>query len=407
MELNNEISNEQEELKAFRKTLLSFWQYEEFAIREHYQPRYDKWMSLSDHQKALLPNDYLYNLDQIKSKIHSNAEFYKDAVLSTAETLGFDLNYLNDWEMPSTSDMNKTCSILVQVYREFSAACQEERNILLSRIQALLNDIGQTDDKLTILVPGVGIGRLIVDLCILAGSTATVISNEYSLHMLTLSMFLLNGNLDVNQYTIYPFIHSFSHWDMKSNQLKGYSIPDIDISSQNQSRGGLNMEMRMGSFADCFGPNVGIQESSQYTVTPDMRLKRAEVESSIDIVITNFFIDTGFNILDYMETITHALKPGGHWVNFGPLLYHFENDANQETVYETNPYTNNREIAKPNTPLKGLELATMEILDIATTKLNYKIKLLEQGIPSGYGKSESLIHIPGYLCNYWVIQLQE
>lgn len=29
------------------------------------------------------------------------------------------------------------------------------------------------------------------------------------------------------------------------------------------------------------------------------------------------------NILQYIQLIARLLKVGGHWVNFGPLLYHF------------------------------------------------------------------------------------
>ena len=39
------------------------------------------------------------------------------------------------------------------------------------------------------------------------------------------------------------------------------------------------------------------------------------------MVITLFFIDTARNILTYFETIRHVLKPGGKWINVGPLVY--------------------------------------------------------------------------------------
>jgi carnosine N-methyltransferase len=29
-------------------------------------------------------------------------------------------------------------------------------------------------------------------------------------------------------------------------------------------------------------------------------------------------------VLDYISTIATCLKPGGVWINLGPLLYHFE-----------------------------------------------------------------------------------
>lgn len=42
-----------------------------------------------------------------------------------------------------------------------------------------------------------------------------------------------------------------------------------------------------------------------------------------DCVATCFFIDTANNIIEYIEVIWEILKPGGVWVNLGPLLYHY------------------------------------------------------------------------------------
>jgi carnosine N-methyltransferase len=42
-----------------------------------------------------------------------------------------------------------------------------------------------------------------------------------------------------------------------------------------------------------------------------------------DAVVTCFFIDTAHNVLEYLRIISHCLKPGGKWINLGPLLYHY------------------------------------------------------------------------------------
>lgn len=42
-------------------------------------------------------------------------------------------------------------------------------------------------------------------------------------------------------------------------------------------------------------------------------------KEQFDCVATCYFIDTATNVLDYMECIQHVLKPGGLWVNLGPL----------------------------------------------------------------------------------------
>lgn len=44
--------------------------------------------------------------------------------------------------------------------------------------------------------------------------------------------------------------------------------------------------------------------------------------SRFDLVVTCFFIDTAENVLDYIDIIYHVLRPGGLWINVGPLHYH-------------------------------------------------------------------------------------
>ena len=50
----------------------------------------------------------------------------------------------------------------------------------------------------------------------------------------------------------------------------------------------------------------------------------SQQKDSWDAVLTCFFIDTAKNVLDYISAISTCLKPGGVWINLGPLLYHFE-----------------------------------------------------------------------------------
>lgn len=50
-----------------------------------------------------------------------------------------------------------------------------------------------------------------------------------------------------------------------------------------------------------------------------------------DAVVTSFFLDTAPNVIEYMEVIFNILKPGGVWINFGPLLYHWQQADSQDT----------------------------------------------------------------------------
>ena len=41
-------------------------------------------------------------------------------------------------------------------------------------------------------------------------------------------------------------------------------------------------------------------------------------------VVTVFFLDTAANVCAYVDLIYKILRPGAAWINFGPLLYHYD-----------------------------------------------------------------------------------
>lgn len=49
--------------------------------------------------------------------------------------------------------------------------------------------------------------------------------------------------------------------------------------------------------------------------------------NSWDGILTCFFIDTAAVVLQYIDLFFDILKPGGVWVNIGPLLYHWVSSA--------------------------------------------------------------------------------
>nr|CAG8533836.1 8517_t:CDS:2 [Entrophospora candida] len=51
-----------------------------------------------------------------------------------------------------------------------------------------------------------------------------------------------------------------------------------------------------------------------------------------DCIVTSFFIDTAKNIIEYIELFHRILKPGGLWINIGPLLYHYENTPGEMSI---------------------------------------------------------------------------
>lgn len=53
---------------------------------------------------------------------------------------------------------------------------------------------------------------------------------------------------------------------------------------------------------------------------------------SWDCVATCFFIDCAPNVVQFIETIYRILKPGGLWINLGPLLYHYSDMKSEKSI---------------------------------------------------------------------------
>lgn len=148
-----------------------------------------------------------------------------------------------------------------------------------------------------VLVPGAGLGRLCLDLC---AAGFSVVGNEFSYYMLLLSSFVLNHSREAEEFVVHPWVHGCHNHRSEADQLRPAVVPDVlpaDLAQNGE------LCMAAGDFAEVFG--------------------RAEEEGAFEAVATSFFLDTAPNVVRYLEVIYHVLKPGGVWVNVGPLLYHW------------------------------------------------------------------------------------
>ena len=116
-------------------------------------------------------------------------------------------------------------------------------------------------------------------------------ANEWSSFVNVAYHFLETINLP-QSVSIYPFIESWSHLKTKDEMRRRISFPDVSFNSS-------QVLLVEGDFSRAF----------------------TAMSSSFDAIVTLFFIDTARNLMNYFETISQLLKPGGLWINFGPLLY--------------------------------------------------------------------------------------
>ena len=99
-----------------------------------------------------------------------------------------------------------------------------------------------------------------------------------------------------------------------------------------------------------------------------------------DAVVTCFFIDTAPVVMEYIDCIHHMLKPGGVWINLGPLLYHWVADveANHDDRYN-----------------QSIELSYEEIKHVIETfGFQYELESFQQDV--GYTRCSSSMMSTNY-----------
>ncbi|XP_067653947.1 carnosine N-methyltransferase-like isoform X1 [Haliotis asinina] len=267
---------------------------------------------LPDHHKALIP-DFRAKLDLIRTSIDHNYEIIK-LILQDAEYMFENKNHglENGGENikqvpPTTFDMDKVISTLKQFVRDWSEDGRMERDACYKPVTQEITrrfPASQWDPATVyILVPGAGLGRLAFEIANLGYSCQ---GNEWSLFMLFASNFVLNKCKHVNSFTMYPWVHQWSNNKLKADQTRPITFPDIETTSIPPT---VSFSMAAGDFLEVY-------------TEPD----------SWDCVASVFFIDTAHNIIAYIETIYKIIKPGGCWINLGPLLYHYADMANESSI---------------------------------------------------------------------------
>ncbi|KAL1800925.1 hypothetical protein ACET3X_001267 [Alternaria dauci] len=214
----------------------------------------------------------------------------------------------------SQGDVDKARSCINQFWREWSQAGHVERAKCFDPVVAAMEqefesrsstmpDADRANFK--VLVPGVGLGRLVFDICCAGFS---VEGNEISYHMLMASALVLNDVKGTGQFKIAPWALNSSNHVSREDQLRTVRVPDVhpatELAKEASSKvpAGERMSISTGDFCVVYA--------------------RQDYANEFDAVATVFFIDTAPNIIRYIEAVRNCLKPGGLWINLGPLLWH-------------------------------------------------------------------------------------
>ena len=260
------------------------------------------------------PFNFLAVLDRVDDALDRNANLASEILKAGLISFGLDFEPVNpemDWRgAAKPSDMDKAKTTIRQFYRDWSAEGAIERSTCYDPV---IHDLSRlyseslSKERIKVLVPGAGLGRLVFELC---RRGYAVEGNEISYHQLIASNWALNYAKHAKQFDLYPFVMDFSNVVDRNSQMKMVQIPDVHPSTELENAHSTSefpfrgqMDMTAADFTVLYG-----DENHQ---------------NLFDVVITVFFIDTAPNIVKYVEVIHHCLKPGGTWINLGPLLWHF------------------------------------------------------------------------------------
>ena len=280
------------------------------------------------------PFNLTKTFDAVDTAIDANADI-ADAVLDVSlNSYGIPPDN-TDWKGTATpSDMDKARSTIRQLYRDWTAEGAAERTASFGPIlDALSRSSSHLDPsqrgRVKVLVPGAGLGRLVFEInC--AGYD--VEGNEISYHQLFASNWVLNHTRSAGQFELYPWALGFSNHTHRAHQLQCLHVPDVlPGAALDEASAALGAEVhayeRMAMSAGDFC----------------VLYKGDEYAACFDAVATCFFVDTAPNLIAYVETVRHCLRPGGVWINLGPLLWHLESapppgskKSTERTSFETN-----------------------------------------------------------------------
>ncbi|GMM30793.1 S-adenosylmethionine-dependent methyltransferase [Martiniozyma asiatica (nom. inval.)] len=401
-----------QEYSALTSVLSSHTNYYVTAYKKIFNPKRLKYNSLFQSDKDLLPwfPDYL---EQIKHSIEINQNYFGTLALKMAPLWGASME--STWASATVNNIDKMNGLMAQYVREWSDIGQVERDQSMGRIlkaaELLFPNIEERFE-MEVLVPGSGLGRLVYEFVRRGFKTQ---GNEISYHMLLNSNYILNFNFCCNQWMICPFLNKSSHLSKRTDQLRQVYFPDImpsdltEIIQNNPilNEKGLNVDDLMsivaGGFEDLYGPPNLPKITETYSDNPESGNFRLQNKGRFKIVATCFFLDTANNIIDYIRTIDNCLSEDGYWINFGPLLWHFEDDDNIYLMkqFKYNQGKEEEEEINIPMPMQGLELSREDLFTLIEN-MGFEFIERESDIETSYGSNDVALGGWKYKAEFWI-----
>lgn len=393
------MSDEQEKV-ALTSTLSAFYHFHEWQRNQLLEPTHQKFKSLTKQDQNLLPW-FTRHLEDLELCILMNQQFTQRLALAVAPDWGCSPDPFT-WLPAQPCDFDRVSSTLLQLTREWSADGSSERESSYSGIIDELCSrfvVFSERQNIKILVPGCGTGRLVWELVCKGFSCQ---GNEFSYHMLFAANFILNHCPYPHCCSIFPYLMSSLHIEKRAYQLRPITIPDANPTTIHVLSNEFHdipfqelMSITAGSFTDIYGPiddtNQKIQsENDTGDKSDNIEAFRQSCAPQFDVVCTVYFVDTASNFIKYMRTILNCMKPGGLWINFGPLLWHFEHVVNQN--------------ASDPTPNGGIELTRDDLWELIIA-MGFVFQERKSGICCTYTSDPKALGKFEYKCEWWICKV--
>ncbi|XP_011301595.1 UPF0586 protein C9orf41 homolog isoform X2 [Fopius arisanus] len=301
---------DEEERKHFQRIVSAFKYYKPHSL-QRVKKTESYLLSLPPHHQKLLTK-YREHLQEVKLCIENNDDIIK-LIIKDVSHIFENVNPSNTHTdstlnpRPVLADQEKVQATIKQLVRDWSSEGKDERDTcyqpIIDEIIAQFPAEFWNAADVQVLVPGAGLGRLAYEI---AKRGYTCQGNEFSLFMLFASHFVLNKCRGINSYQVHPWVHQYMNNLLAGHQTQAVSFPDVNPSD--------------------------LPENAQFSMTAGDFLEVYTESNHWDCVATCFFIDCANNVVQFIETIHNILKPGGIWINLGPLLYHFSDMPMEDSI---------------------------------------------------------------------------
>eukprot|EP00743_Colponemidia_sp_Colp-15_P007924 GILK01008583.1.p1 GENE.GILK01008583.1~~GILK01008583.1.p1 ORF type:complete len:398 (+),score=50.77 GILK01008583.1:41-1195(+) len=324
---NEDMVMDQEEAKHFQDVCNAFLFYKRDASRDLARMQWNFNILKPEHQNLLTLFPPEAKSEAYDRALDVNQNFLISCVVPHQELFhGRNLRDIsNNGENAARTpyrDVTKVRSTLRQFVRDWSKEGAAERAMCYEPIIAKVKEYfpsplisaGGATSRVSILVPGSGLGRLAFEFARLGYRSQ---GNEFSYFMLLGSNFILNNSERIEQFSLQPYVHCWSNIVKAKAPLCTVQVPDVCPGDILLNDIQVGSEIVQPDFSMCAGEFVEVY--------------RQQI-GAWDCITTCFFLDTARNVIEYIETMSKILRPGGVWINFGPLLYHYADMEDEKSI---------------------------------------------------------------------------